>query len=111
MSHFIKIMKFGTIFLSLIFALAGCSGFYKPVTMDLQVPDGPPEFQAGWHDGCSTGLAISGFQNARFVPITAGNGIYQHDPIYQMAHSKALSTCTAQPGFFISHQMFAFPLE
>ena len=92
--------------------LVGCGGFYKPFTMDMRVPDGPPEFQAGWHDGCSSALAQTGFQNAKnSFALTMGSGIYQHDPIYQLAYGKAVYSCASQVGDFSAFPMFQGPLE
>lgn len=87
------------------------NGFYAPMTMDLTVPDGPPEYKAGWHDGCSSSLAVSGFQNARFNPLTMGNGMYQHDQLYQLGYSNAIAICAIHPGDFTAHPMFQGPLE
>lgn len=66
---------------AIILLLSSCRGvdnmgFYQPITMDLKVPDGPPEFKAGWHAGCKSALANRGFQNSLFIkknkgPITA----------------------------------------
>ncbi len=97
--------------LLLLLIVCNCGGFYKPATMNLRIPDGPPEFQAGWHDGCNSALATSGFQNARFTSINMGSGIYQHDPVYQLAYGKALFSCASQAGNFRSHPMFSAPLE
>ena len=91
--------------------LTACGGFYKPHTLRMEVPNGPPEFQAGWHDGCSSALNTMGFQNARFMPLTLGSGIYQHDPIYQMAYGKAVFSCATMTGDFMGHPMFTAPLE
>ncbi len=104
-------MKNSLPFLLLTYFLFGCSGFYKPYTIKMDIPDGPPEFQAGWHDGCSSALYTAGFQNARFYPLTMGSGIYQHDPIYQMAYGKALFSCATMQGDFVAHPMFTAPLE
>ncbi len=110
-----RIMKttYTLLIISFLILIGGCknSGFYGPYTMDLRVPDGPPEFQAGWHDGCASGLNNSSFQNARFHEMSLGSGIYQHDPIYQMAYAKALFSCAIMAGDFLGHPMFTGPLE
>ncbi|MCE3255692.1 MAG: hypothetical protein K0R25_1186 [Rickettsiaceae bacterium] len=79
--------------------------------MEMEVPEGPPEFRAGWHDGCSSALAQMGFQNARFNKLTLGSGIYQHDPTYQLAYGKAVFVCATQVGDFMGWPMFNGPLE
>ena len=106
-----KIYKKLWIITVLVALLNACGGFYKPYTMSFEVPNGPPEFQAGWHDGCSSALSSSYFQNARSAPLTLGNGMYQHDPIYQMAYSKALFSCATMAGYFTGFPMFTAPLE
>lgn len=87
------------------------NGFWIPFTARMEVPDGPPEFQAGWHDGCSSGYRFSPHGNARFYDLNLGSGIYQHDPIYKMAYGKALFSCASQPGYFIGHPSYNGPLE
>jgi len=39
-------------------------GFNQPITLDLTVPDGPPEFKAGWYAGCNTALGNKYFANS-----------------------------------------------
>jgi len=31
--------------------------FFKPASLDIKPPDGPPEYQQGWSDGCESGMA------------------------------------------------------
>ena len=91
-------------------------GFYQPITMSLTVPDGPPEYKAGWHDGCKSALANSIFANS-FVYQTpngpdVGNGVYQHDPVYQSAWGQAWFSCVLPTyGFVQFNSMKAGPLE
>lgn len=98
------------ILITLLFSL-GCKGFYAPITTNIEVPDGPPEYKAGWHDGCSTGLSTGVFVNGRFNKMTMGNGMYQHDPIYQAGWGSGWFSCTIQPGDFVAHPMFPAPFE
>ncbi len=41
--------------------ISGCHDMqvmmFKPASLDLTPPPGPPEYQQGWSDGCETGLA------------------------------------------------------
>lgn len=62
-----------------LFACKGI-GFYEPITLNLEVPPGPPEYQAGWRAGCRSGLATKPFANSFVYNADFGNGIYQHDP-------------------------------
>ncbi len=75
----------------------------QPSTTRLEVPDGPPEYKAGWHDGCSSALSSLGFRNARFYRQDFGSGIYHQDSLYQTAWSSAWFACSAQVGDFVSH--------
>lgn len=61
--------------------------------MPVEVPDGPPEFKAGWYDGCRTGLATKKNPNSSIYEASFGSGIYQHDKVYQGAWSSAFYTC------------------
>lgn len=111
------------LFFLILLSINGCSfltevipfgryRFTKPYTLDLQVPDGPPEFQAGWHDGCQSALSNSAFLNARmFSSVNAGSGIYQHDPVYQMAYGKAVFSCSVQAANFVHQPSYNMPLD
>jgi hypothetical protein len=73
--------------------MVGCKAFYNPMFMATEVPDGPPEFQAGWRDGCHTGLSSKKNANSSVYKPSFGSGIYQHDKVYQRAWSSAFYTC------------------
>ncbi|MDB2415522.1 hypothetical protein N9W34_07095 [Rickettsiales bacterium] len=54
------------IVVSLVFlagTLSGCTGannsfdWRKPVSLDINPPEGPKNYQQGWQDGCTSGLA------------------------------------------------------
>jgi hypothetical protein len=105
-------MKKTFTFLLLIIGINSCRmpdnfGFYQPITMSLAVPDGPPEYKAGWYGGCKTGLAArasSGFANSgsyqEGTGPTLGNGVYQHDPAYQTGWGQGWFACSIHAGTF-----------
>ena len=72
-------------------------GFYQPITMELAVPDGPPEYKAGWHAGCKSALGAKLFANASVYQTgagpTFGSGAYTHDPMYQTGWGQAWYAC------------------
>ena len=80
--------------LTLIFTtLSSCRmtesmGFYQPMTLNLKVPDGPPEFKAGWHAGCKSANANQAFANSFVYQGKGGpdygSGVYQHDPYFNV---------------------------
>ncbi len=82
-----------TFYTLLLAILTSCSGFYSPIGMPMEVPDGPPEFKAGWYDGCRTGLGTKKYAGASVYDTTFGSGIYQHDPVYIKAWGSAFYTC------------------
>ena len=91
-------------------------GFFQPVTMDLRVPDGPAEFKAGWHDGCKSGLAGRSFlnsyvyQNNRSAEF--GNGVYQHDSLYNSSWSTAFYVCSTYSTNFVDYNAMKYgPLQ
>lgn len=74
------------------------SSFYNMATLDMRVPDGPEEFQAGWHAGCRSGLANRDFANGAVYresngAPTMGNGIYQDDPVFQTGWANGWFAC------------------
>ncbi len=94
-------------------------GFYQPITMNLDVPEGPPEYKAGWYAGCNSAIAtkgLSGFANGYTVETGSnpdlGNGIYQHDPVYQTAWGQAWFACRFYIQDFVDmHTMQYGPLQ
>ena len=89
------------IFIFLAIFLTSCAAATRPYTIIESVPEGPPEYQAGWHDGCQSALSTGAFYNARskFAP-NIGNGIYQHDSLYQTGFNWGFNICMIQNGNF-----------
>lgn len=88
-------------------------GFYQPFTMSLEVPDGPPEYKAGWYGGCKSGLMQGAFTNAVAAYKTKMgpefvNGVYQHDPAYQTGWGQGWFACTMHTAFFVGNPI-AYP--
>ena len=92
------------------------SGFYNPITMELGVPDGPPEYKAGWYAGCKSALSVKIFANASVYQDnkgpTFGSGIHNHDPMYQAGWGQAYFACVTTLGEFTARPaMLHSPLE
>jgi len=92
------------IYICLLFTLSllpSCRGFYEPITLDLEVPDGPENYQAGWYSGCRSAIAsipkYSVSYNATFA-----DGRYQDDPVFQTAWSNAFFSCSIHVNTFTS---------
>ncbi len=99
-------------YFTLILLLSSCRGFYEPITLDLETPDGPPEYKAGWHAGCRTALSLKNFANAFVYNADYGNGIYQHDPVFQTAWGQGFFSCKMHISGFVSRRAMEFgPLE
>lgn len=90
----------------LMISIQSCASFYNPMFMSMEIPDGPPEFQAGWYDGCRTGLATKKSTNASVYSPSFGSGIYQHDEVYQSAWSSAFYSCAVISGRATSDNIF-----
>jgi hypothetical protein len=91
-------------------------GFFQPITLDMKVPDGPPEFKAGWHNGCKSALGMRNFANSYVYQNKGsaefGNGVYQHDQTYNSAWSNAFFVCATYAGTFVSYNSLKFgPLQ
>jgi len=84
----------------------------------MAVPDGPPEYKAGWHGGCRSGLAARGtsaFANAspylKGAGPSMGNGVYQHDPAFQTGWAQGWFSCVIHANTFTGlHAMRYSPL-
>ncbi len=107
----------------LLFTMSSCRlpdsiGFYQPVTMNLEVPDGPPEYKAGWYAGCRSVLKNKTFANA-FVYLNNkgpefGSGVYQHDAAYQTGWGQGFFACHTHVTDFVREEFRSFkygPLE
>ncbi|MDX2082918.1 MAG: hypothetical protein SFV53_02900 [Rickettsiales bacterium] len=112
-----KAIKFLLIFLSITSCvMPNHSGFYNPITLDMRVPDGPPEYKAGWHDGCQTGSSIKSFANNDSFQKDGGpnfgSGVYTHDPVYQSGWSQGWFACVINISNFVgNHSMRFSPLD
>ena len=73
------------------------NGMYQPYTMALDLPDGPPEYKAGWRAGCRSGLSAGGrgfFANSFVYPnVDYGDGVYHHDSLFVSGWLDAAFTC------------------
>ncbi|NBX52242.1 MAG: hypothetical protein EBT63_01130 [Proteobacteria bacterium] len=100
------LVTFITILLSFSCRMPDNFGFYQPITMDLRVPDGPPEFKAGWHAGCKSALANRNFANSFVYQENYGShfgtGVYQHDTAFQTGWRMAFFSCVAHTSTFVS---------
>lgn len=106
------------ILLSLLFScrIPGHIGFNQPITMSMAVPDGPPEFKSGWYHGCISGLGNKRFANSFIYQgekgVDFGNGLYQHDPVFQTAWSQGWFACTIHSAIFTARSSMQFgPLQ
>lgn len=86
-------------------------GFYQPITLRLEAPDGPPAYKTGWYAGCKTALGTKVFQNA-FVygdgegRPNFGSGIHQHDPLFQIAWGQGWFGCREHTNTFVRFSSF-----
>jgi hypothetical protein len=53
----------------LLLIVLACSllGSCRPVSIWFSSPDGPPEYQLGWQDGCDSGLSAQGDYRYRAI--------------------------------------------
>ncbi len=91
-------------------------GFYQPITMDMNVPDGPPEFKEGWRDGCRSGLANGNFLNSDVYLTKEGasfSSIYSDsnhsdNAKYRSAWGNAYWVCMTYGSTFVSSNSMQF---
>jgi hypothetical protein len=116
-----KYLKYILLFIMPLVILNSCRfpdnfGFFQPMTLDLKVPDGPPEFKAGWHNGCRSALGMRVFANSYIYQdkrsAEFGSGVYQHDQTYNSAWSNAFFVCSTYVGTFVDYNSMKFsPLQ
>ena len=93
------------------------TGFNQPITLDVRVPEGPPEYKAGWHGGCRSAMGTRSFANSFIYEDKKGgaslsNGIYQHDPVFQSGWAEGWFSCNLHIGTFVNYtSMRHGPLE
>ena len=93
------------------------AGFYQPITARVTVPDGPPEYKAGWHAGCRSGFAAKIFANSWVYEREAGtadfgSGVYQHDKAFQVGYGQGIWACYGNMlTFTYHHSMKDAPLQ
>ena len=94
-----------------IFVLASsCRGFYEPITLDMKIPDGPPEYQSGFRSGCRSGLATRNFTNSFVYNPDFGSGVYHHESAYATGWSQGWFACVIHQSTFVGMGEF-WPLE
>jgi hypothetical protein len=94
----IKSFLFSIIIFSFI---SSCAGFYKPITLDMKIPDGPENYQAGWYAGCRSAIgSMPSFTNSMVYDVTFANGQYQDDPVFQEGWNSAFYSCAIHTGTF-----------
>lgn len=107
-----KLKKY-IIFSLFTFVIASCHGFYEPITLNMEIPEGPPEFKAGFRSGCRAGLSSRsyGFANSVIYPADYGNGIYLHDQRFTDGWRIGLFTCVIHASVFTGGPGNFAPLE
>lgn len=116
MFKFIKAILAGSTLLVLISCqvMPDHFGFHQPITLKMTVPEGPPEYKAGWHDGCRSGLTLKRFSNSSVYQdnggVYFGNGVYQHDSVFQNGWSHGWFACVIHTGVF-SQGLGGAPLQ
>ena len=81
----------------------------------MDLPDGPPEYKAGWRAGCRSGLSATGrgmFNNSFVYPsVDYGNGAYHHDGLFVSGWLDAAFTCFEANSSFSIRDPWVGPLE
>lgn len=107
-------MKKTVLILCLFLFSCRSNGMYQPYTTDLALPDGPPEYKAGWRAGCRTGFSAGGrgmFAGSFVYPIDFGDGTYHHEPLFAAGWLDATFVCFENVSTFSQKSTFDAPLE
>ncbi len=88
-----------TLILLSLFLVASCfenghfKGFYEPAEISITVPNGPPEYRAGWYAGCRSGLSMKHHANSFVYNVNFGNGVYTQMPAFQSGWGQGWFAC------------------
>ncbi len=97
--------KIATLTLIAIIALSSCElrGFYEPITLDMNVPDGTVEYRSGWRAGCRSAIhASKSYTQGWAYSADHGTGAYQQHPDFYSGWSHAWFTCALHSATFPS---------
>ncbi|NDF12557.1 MAG: hypothetical protein EB060_07090 [Proteobacteria bacterium] len=77
---------------------SACEQMYSQLTMPrpwglTEVPDGPPEFQQGWRDGCDTGIGAYGDSWYKMYHTFKQDANLVKNPSYYRAWKDAYTHC------------------
>ena len=88
--------------------LLSCNRFvpFYHGSINVDVPDGPPAFKAGYYDGCRSALSVRKMKNAASVYSLKSNGIYTNDPVYQQAWGNGWFSCYTSSGTWTKYHPF-----
>ena len=114
MNNSLKLISIKLLTIYIFFFIAACNRFtpfyHGPINVD--VPEGPPAFKAGYYDGCRSALSIRKMKNAAAVYKLKMNGIYTNEKIYQQAWGNGWFTCYNSGGTWTNfHPMKHSPLD
>jgi hypothetical protein len=92
----------------------GNMGFFQPITLNMEVPEGPVEYRAGWYSGCRSALANSSFANAWVYKKDGGPDLgdpqYQGKPFFHKGWGQGWFSCILHVGTFTSRPSFQHSL-
>jgi len=98
--------KLARVFIALALAmiLSSCEhGFYEPITLNVDIPDGPPEYRSGFRGGCRSGLGTRTFSNSFVYKPDYGTGIYQHDQRFIDGWRHGWFSCVIHAAIFTAY--------
>lgn len=87
--------------ITLLVLLSGCTGvnnsfdWRKPVSLDINPPEGPRNYRQGWSDGCQTGLSSTNtnfHQAIGSYKFTLDKNL-RYDPLYNKAWKYGYNHC------------------
>ncbi len=91
------------------------NGFYQPYTSSTELPEGPPEYKAGWRAGCRTAYsadARGSFTGGFVYPnVDFGDGTYIGNSIFTSGWLDSFFTCHESMGMFMNGGVFRAPLQ
>lgn len=87
------------VMLSSLLLLTGCGasktdfGFMRSAQLVMQPPEGPPEYQQGWMDGCESGYAGYSLTSNKLFHSWRQDPILARNPVYYQSWKDAYQYC------------------